>query len=96
MTMPAVVVLALTLPALSGVGVLHRIKAAPATQPIPVVVFSGSRERPFLELCYEIGANAYVVKPAAFSDLVLAVRVLGRFWTGVNRLPSSQKAPLFA
>jgi two-component system response regulator len=89
---PAVVVLDLNLPALSGFAVLRRIKSTPATQPIPVVVLTGSQDRRHVARCYRTGANAYVAKPARFSELVQSVRVLGRFWTGVNQLPAQWEA----
>lgn len=87
---PAVVVFAL--PALGGMDGLRRFKAAaPDTRPIPVVVFSAARNREDVGPCYAAGANAYVVKPEAFSELVQTVRTIDRFWCGLNRLPSRQK-----
>ncbi|WP_376966984.1 response regulator [Azospirillum sp. A26] len=87
---PAVVVFAL--PALGGMEGLRRFKAAaPDSRPIPMVVFSAARNREDVGLCYAAGANAYVVKPEAFSELVQTVRTIDRFWCGLNRLPSRQK-----
>ncbi|MCM8735480.1 response regulator [Azospirillum sp. A1-3] len=91
---PAVVVLDLNLPTLSGYGVLRRLKSYPATRPIPVVVFTSSQDPRHRALCYRLGANAYVAKPVRFSGLATALRVLGRFWTGLNRLPSYEEAAL--
>jgi two-component system response regulator len=91
---PAVVVLDLNLPALSGFGVLRRLKLPLATRPIPVVVFSSSQDPRHRALCYELGANAYVAKPVSFFGLVKALRVLGRFWTGLNRVPSHEELGL--
>lgn len=87
---PAVVVFAL--PASGGIEELHRFKAAaPDTRPIPVVVLSAARNREDVGPCYAAGANAYIAKPEAFSDLVQTVRAINRFWCGLNRLPSRQK-----
>jgi CheY-like chemotaxis protein len=93
---PAVIILDLKLPTLGGVGVLRHIKSTPMTQSIPVVVFSSSQDRRHLADCYQAGANAYVVKPVRFSELLKALRVLGRFWTGLNHIPPDQKIHLLS
>jgi len=50
-------------------------------------VLSSSRENPDLNKCYELGANAYVVKPVDFNEFVDSVKNIGIFWALVNEIP---------
>ena len=54
---------------------------------IPVVMLTSSREEPDLKKCYEIGVNAYVVKPVNFKDFFEVVKQIGVFWALLNELP---------
>ena len=54
---------------------------------IPVVMLTSSREQQDLIRSYELGSNAYVVKPVKFSDFIAAVKQLGMFWALLNELP---------
>jgi DNA-binding response OmpR family regulator len=54
---------------------------------IPVVMLTSSREEGDLIASYQLGVNAYVVKPVEFSDFMLAVGQLGGFWALVNEAP---------
>jgi CheY-like chemotaxis protein len=67
--------------------VLRQVKADPALRTIPVVVLTSSREEQDLAQSYEIGVNAYVVKPVDFGAFVEAVQKLGGFWAIVNEPP---------
>jgi CheY-like chemotaxis protein len=84
---PAVVLLDLKMPRLNGIDVLKAIKADPALKTIPIVVLTSSREETDLKMCYELGVNAYVVKPVEFGDFMGAVKTLGAFWAILNELP---------
>lgn len=81
---PKLVLLDLKLPKVDGIEVLTRIKSDPRTKNIPVVVMTSSREDRDLMRCYELGVNAYVVKPVEFEDFARAVSELGCFWLLVN------------
>ena len=84
---PAVVLLDLNLPKLSGIEVLKRIRAEPVTQHVPVVVLTSSSEDEDVISSYQSGANSYVRKPVGFSEFALAVGRLGVYWTLVNEPP---------
>lgn len=84
---PAVVLLDLKMPRLNGIDVLKVIKADPALKTIPIVVLTSSREETDLKTCYELGVNAYVVKPVEFGDFIDAVKTLGSFWAILNEVP---------
>lgn len=84
---PIVVLLDLKLPKVDGLEVLAQLKADPELRIIPVVVLTSSREEPDLTRCYELGTNAYVVKPIDFQEFVDVVKHLGLFWAVVNQPP---------
>lgn len=84
---PAVLLLDLKMPKVSGLQVLEQIKGDPALRTVPVVMLTSSREEADLVKSYELGVNAYVVKPVEFSDFMAAVRQLGGFWALVNEAP---------
>lgn len=84
---PILVLLDLKLPKVNGLEVLQSIKADEQLKLIPVVVLTSSRETPDLIECYQLGVNAYVVKPVDFTEFMNAVRQLGIFWAAINELP---------
>ncbi len=85
---PAVILLDIKMPRLDGIEVLRTIRSNPAFKMLPIVILSSSREEFDLKRCYELGANAYVVKPVDFKDFFEAVKQLGIFWAVINELPS--------
>jgi CheY-like chemotaxis protein len=84
---PVVILLDLKMPKLDGIQVLRQIKSDKNLQTIPVVIMTSSRESRDLETCYQLGANAYVVKPVKFADFVEAVKGIGVFWALINEPP---------
>ena len=88
---PALMLLDLKLPKVSGMEVLERIKNNPTLKTIPVVVLTSSQEEQDLMRSYSLGTNAYVVKPVDFQDFVEAVSELGLFWIVTNHPPPGTK-----
>jgi CheY-like chemotaxis protein len=86
-TNPAVVLLDLKMPKVDGLEVLRTMKGDERLKAIPVVVLTSSREEKDLVTSYNLGANAYVVKPVDFQQFVDAVKELGAFWAVVNEPP---------
>ena len=84
---PAVVLLDLKLPKVDGIQVLEKIKADPNLQAVPVVMLTTSREEKDLVQSYQLGVNAYVVKPVAFKEFISAIQELGIFWAVLNEPP---------
>lgn len=84
---PAVVLLDLKMPKVDGREVLRLIRADPALRLTPVVVLTSSREEQDLFESYQLGANAYLVKPVEFEAFVSAVGKLGVFWALLNEPP---------
>lgn len=84
---PAVILLDLKLPKLDGIEVLQAVRSTPSLKSVPVVMLTSSREEPDLLRSYELGVNAYVVKPVDFRDFVEAIADLGVFWAVLNEPP---------
>jgi CheY-like chemotaxis protein len=84
---PAVVLLDLKLPKVDGLEVLERIKGDGSLRHIPVVMLTSSREEQDLVRSYELGVNAFVVKPVEFSKFFQAIEDLGVFWAILNEPP---------
>ncbi|GAC1036171.1 response regulator [Pseudomonas sp. No.117] len=88
---PAVMLLDLKLPKVDGLEVLELVRSTPELCSIPVVMLTSSREEPDLEKAYELGVNAYVVKPVEFRDFVAAISDLGVFWAVLNEPPPGSR-----
>ncbi|HEX2861139.1 MAG TPA: response regulator [Lacunisphaera sp.] len=84
---PAVVLLDIKMPKLSGIEVLRQMKTNPMLKTVPVVILTSSKEEPDLITCYQLGVNAYVVKPVDFQQFVNAVKQVGAFWAVLNEPP---------
>jgi len=85
---PAVVLLDLKMPKVDGLEVLRAVKTDEHLKTIPVVMLTSSREEIDLMRSYQLGVNAYVVKPVGFRQFVEAVKDLGVFWAVLNEPPS--------
>ena len=90
---PAVILLDLKLPKLDGIEVLQAIRADGSLQRLPVVMLTSSREEKDLIHSYDLGVNAYVVKPVGFHQFLEAVRELGVFWALLNEPPPESINP---
>ena len=84
---PALLLLDNKMPRVDGLEVVRRVKTDERLKTIPVVMLTSSREQGDLFKSYELGVNAYVIKPVDFYDFVNAVRELGGFWGIVNEPP---------
>jgi CheY-like chemotaxis protein len=89
--LPVVVLLDLKMPKVDGLEVLRQMKADPALKQIPVVMLTSSREESDLVKSYQLGVNAYVVKPVDFDQFLESVRKLGFFWGLVNEPPPNSQ-----
>jgi two-component system response regulator len=84
---PALILLDVNLPKLSGLDVLRRLRNDDRTATLPVVVLTTSNEERDIVESYRLGANSYVRKPVVFGEFVEAARVLGLYWLLVNQAP---------
>ncbi|GGI18188.1 response regulator [Oxalicibacterium faecigallinarum] len=84
---PAVILLDLKLPKVDGLEVLRHVRESPVLKSIPVVMLTSSKEEQDLVRSYELGVNAYVVKPVDFQEFIKAISDLGIFWAVLNEPP---------
>jgi len=85
---PALILLDLKLPKMSGFEVLQWVRGHEATSRIPVVMFTSSKERADVDRAYDQGANAYLVKSVDHDDLVETLRRFRSFWLELNLNPT--------
>ncbi len=84
---PRLILLDLKMPRIDGIEVLRRLKADPRRRVIPVVVMTSSKEENDIIEAYQLGVNAYIVKPVDFDQFSKAVTQTGLFWMVLNQTP---------
>ncbi|PYD91265.1 two-component system response regulator [Pseudomonas syringae pv. pisi] len=88
---PAVILLDLKLPKVDGLEVLKEIRNSDGLKSIPVVMLTSSKEEQDVVRSYQLGVNAYVVKPVDFNEFVRAIGDLGIFWAVLNEPPPGSR-----
>lgn len=89
--LPVLVLLDLKLPRFSGAEVLCWLRQQPELKRIPTVVLTSSQEYADVNNVYDLGANAYIVKPVSFDNLVEIVKTLNMHWLILNQKPEVGK-----
>src|SRR5690606_27919283 len=84
---PKVILLDLKMPKVDGMEVFRRLKSDERKKVIPVVMLTSSREERDVIESYELGVNAYIVKPVDFDKFVKAIGEIGLFWLVLNQPP---------
>ena len=84
---PVVTILDIKMPRMDGLSCLREIRSNPELKMLPVVVLTSSREQQDVITSYELGVNAYVVKPIGLEKFIEAVKEIGVFWALVNEPP---------
>lgn len=87
---PAVLLLDIKMPRMDGLEVLKQLRDHPTLKRMPVVILSSSREESDLARSWDLGVNAYVVKPVDVDQFFDAVRTLGKFWAVLNEVPDEE------
>ena len=85
---PSIILLDLKMPRMDGLEFLSIVKKDTKFKRIPVIMLTSSREEKDLVKGYDLGVNAYVVKPVDFLSLIDIVKQIGTFWAIINELPS--------
>jgi len=83
--LPSLILLDLKLPIKHGFEVLTWIKQQPLLRGIIVVIFTSSNEESDVAKAYEMGANAFLVKPTSAEKLTEIARAIEVFWLRQNR-----------
>ena len=76
---PALVLLDLNLPDMSGTDILFKIKGDPKLHSVPVVVLTTTDDKVEIQRCYDLGCNVYITKPVNYESFADAIRQLGLF-----------------
>ena len=85
--LPSVLLLDIKMPRMDGLEVLKHIRSDEKLKHLPVVILSSSREESDLARSWDLGVNAYVVKPVDIDQFFQAVKTLGTFWAVINETP---------
>ena len=88
--LPAVLLLDIKMPRMDGLEVLKQLRDHETLKRMPVVILSSSREESDLARSWDLGVNAYVVKPVDVDQFFDAVRTLGKFWAVLNETPDEE------
>ena len=85
--LPCLTLLDLKLPRLMGLEVLKWMREQPELKSLIVIILTSSRLRPDIERAYELGANAYLVKPSSPPELREIATGIKQFWLTLNHGP---------
>lgn len=84
---PTVVLLDVKMPRLDGLEVLRQVKSDDRLKFTPIVMLTSSQDERDVRKSYQLGANAYVVKPVEFRRFLAIMRDIAMFWMRVNHPP---------
>ena len=76
---PALILLDLNLPDMSGIDILAKIKSDDRLKRTPVVVLTTTDDKQEIQRCYDLGANVYITKPVNYESFARAIQQLGLF-----------------
>lgn len=91
--LPSVILLDMKLPKVGGLEVLTELKSDPDLRRIPIVALTASGDGSDVTKSYDLGVNAYVVKPATLDEFAKTLRGVALFWAGVNQAPPPPRKP---
>jgi len=91
--LPCLVLLDLKLPHKMGLEVLEWIRQQPAVKSLIVIILSSSVHEGDLRRAYELGANAFLVKPSDANTMAEMCKALNHFWLTYNRTPTDFLEP---
>ena len=87
---PALILLDLNLPDMSGIDILAKIKSEAKLKRTPVVVLTTTDDKVEIQRCYDLGCNVYITKPVNYESFADAIRQLGLFLS-VIQVPEAEE-----
>jgi CheY-like chemotaxis protein len=87
---PGIILLDLNMPRKDGREALKEIKANPAVNDIPVVVFTTSKAEEDIYRSYKLGVNSFITKPVTFDRLIEVIQMIGKYWFEIVTLPPEE------
>ena len=85
---PSLVILDVKMPRKSGIEVLAWLRQQKGLGCLPVLILSSSAHPDDVEKAYQLGANAFVVKPPGVAQRTELAKMLKGFWLSMNELPT--------
>lgn len=89
--LPALILLDLNLPGKTGHKILEELKKDPKFKIIPVVILTTSSDNRDIDICYEKGANSFIVKPVDIEAFTSSLQHVKEYWFDVSALPKRIK-----
>jgi CheY-like chemotaxis protein len=77
---PGILLLDIKMPKMDGLAVLKHIRKDEELHRLPVIILTTSKAEEDRLNCYDLGANAYIVKPVGFENFSEAVGTINLFW----------------
>jgi len=77
---PGILLLDLKMPKLDGLAVLKQVRESEKFRHLPVIILTSSKDEGDRLNSYDLGVNAYIVKPVGFDNLSRAVKAINVFW----------------
>jgi len=81
---PGILLLDINMPKMDGLAVLKHIREDRELRHLPVVILTSSKDEEDRLKSYNLGVNAYIVKPVGFDNFSEAVRTINLFWELVD------------
>lgn len=85
---PSIMLLDLKMPKIDGFEVIQMIKGDDSLKRMPIIVLTTSNRHEDVKRAYEMGSNAYIVKPVSFDNFIKAVAEIKRFWLILCEIPT--------
>lgn len=83
--LPDLILLDLNMPVMGGLDFLRWLRSKSEFQKLPVLIFTTSQDPRDVESSYNLGANAYLVKPNSPTELSRMFRAAQNFWLADHR-----------
>lgn len=85
--LPDLILLDLNMPKMNGRQVLEQLKTDARFRTIPVIILTTSGNIEDIKVCYDLGANSYIIKQSSFDGLISVMKTLTDYWLDIATLP---------